>query len=434
MSSIKEEQRRSAGYGPIGPLLAEARTLDAEDPLRQFKARFFVPEGRYYLDGNSLGLMSVDAEERMLRAVAEWKTLGIDGWLKADPPWFEHGERLGAAMADLVGAEPAEVSMTGTTTINLHQLALTFLKNAPRKNVLADSLNFPSDLYALAADAKLSGGRLRLVDSRDGKTLDEQAIIDAMTPDVGLAILPSVLYRSGQLLDIERLAEAARDRGIVLGFDCCHSAGVVPHRFDEWGVDFAFWCTYKYMNGGPGAPAALYVNSRHWALDPALPGWWGHRKDTQFEMHTSFEKAGSAGAWQISTPTIIGAAALWGALGIIHEAEIHRMREKSLKQTSYLMNLIDTELVPLGFAVGTPREASRRGGHVALEHEDAWRICTSIKRRGVIPDFRPENVIRLAPSPLYTSFQDMLEAVQIIKASTEQGEHLGLPRERRGVT
>ena len=412
----------------------QARRFDAEDALSGFKSRFYIPNGKIYMDGNSLGLMSRDAESSLTRVLEEWKRLGIDGWLSARPPWFEYGERLGARVAAIVGADPERVVVTGSTTINLHALALTFLREMPGKNVLADRLNFPSDLYALAGDTALTGGRLKMVDSEDGRFLDEAEIIRAMTPDVGLAVLPSVLYRSGQLLDMPRLARAARERRIILGFDCSHSAGAVPHHFDEWDLDFAFWCSYKYLNGGPGATAVLYLSPRHWAIGPALPGWWGHRKDTQFEMRTEYDQAPAAGAWQVGTPNILGTAALWGAMEVISEAGIERIRAKSLRQTAYLICLIDEMLAPLGFSVGTPREDGRRGGHVALEHKDAWRVCAAMKERGVIPDFRPPDVMRLAPSPLYTSFVDIWNAVDAIGQIVKSGSHLAMDGHPRSVT
>ena len=173
-----------------------------------------------------------------------------------------------------------------------------------------------------------------LVPSRDGRTLDEDDLIAAMTDDVALVLLPSVLYRSGQLLDIARLTAAAHERGIPIGFDCAHSVGVVPHRFDEWGVDFAFWCTYKYLNAGPGAVGALYVNRRHLGRRPGLAGWWGYDKERQFDMLHAWEGAAGAGAWQISTPPVLATAPLLGSLRIFAEAGIERMRAKSLAQTA----------------------------------------------------------------------------------------------------
>ncbi len=414
----------------------KALALDSQDALAGFRDRFRRVSGMIYLDGNSLGLLCKDAEQTVLRALDEWRKLAIDGWLDAEPAWFEYGERLGEMMAPLVGAEPDEVVVTGSTTVNLHALVLSFLSQMPvdKRTVLADNQNFPSDLYALDADARLLGGQLKMVESEDGRFITEQAVIRAMTPDIGVAVMPSVLYRSGQLLDMQLLAREASTRGIVLGFDCSHSAGVVPHHFGHWDVDFAFWCTYKYMNGGPGSTAALYLNKKHRDTTPSLAGWWGHRKSTQFEMNTWFEKASGAGAFQIGTPSILGSAALFGVLDVMLEAGIERIREKSVRATAFLIDMVDDVLSELGFGCGTPRESGARGGHVALCHESAWQICEAMKRRRIVPDFRPPDIIRLAPSPLYTSFEEVYQAVCGIRDIVVSGEHEKLNSRRRLVT
>lgn len=415
------------------PLMeGQARALDTGDPLAAFRERFYVPAGRIYLDGNSLGLLSRDAERTALVAIEQWKTLGIDGWLRAEPDWFTIGETLGAAMAGLVGAGPDEVVVTGGTTVNLHHLVATFY--APRDDrrvILATELDFPSDIYALQSQIALRGGDpdrdLRRVTSRDGRTVEEDDLIAAMTDDVALVVLPSVLYRSGQLLDMERLTTAAHERDIVIGFDCAHSAGVVPHELSRWGVDFAVWCSYKYLNGGPGAVGALYVNRRHAGLRPALSGWWGYEKTRQFDMAHAWEGAAGAGAWQIGTPPILATAPLIGALQLHAEAGIDGIRAKSLLQTAYLIDLIEGAGLTgpgFGYRVGTPREAVRRGGHVAVEHDAGARIARALKTRGVIPDFRAPNVVRLAPIPLYTSFVEIWHAVQALRAVIDAGEHL----------
>jgi kynureninase len=257
-----------------------------------------------------------------------------------------------------------------------------------------------------------------------------------MDDTVALALLPAVLYRSGQLLDMARLAAAARERGISLGFDCAHSVGVVPHHFDAWGVDWAFWCSYKYLNAGPGATGGLYVNRRHWGTAPGLTGWWGYEKRTQFDMVHAWQGAADAGAWQISTPSLLATAPLRGALRLLHEAGIEAVRAKSLAQTEYLMHLVETNGLTessYDFAVGTPRKPECRGGHVAIEHSDAARIAKALKERGIIPDYRAPNVIRLAPAPLYTSYHELWQTVQALRAIIDGGEHLAIREGRELV-
>jgi kynureninase len=408
--------------------LERARQLDQEDPLAPFRGEFYIKEGIIYLDGNSLGLLSRRAERSVLNLLESWKELGIDGWTEGDHPWFWLSERLGAQMAPLVGAKEHEVVVTGSTTVNLHQLIATFYKpQGKRVKIVADELNFPSDIYALKSQLQLHGldpeEHLVRVTSRDGRCLNEEDLIAHMSDEVALVLLPTVLYRSGQLLDLERLTRAAHERGILIGFDACHSAGSVPHRLHEWGVDFAFWCTYKYLNSGPGGVAALFVHEKHHGKAPGLAGWFGSDKQKQFDMSHDFTPAVHAGAWQIGTPHVLSTAPLIGSLEIFGEAGIDRIREKSLKITRYLMDLIESELEEYGFSIGNPREDHRRGGHVALEHPEAARICKALKADGVIPDFRAPNVIRLAPVALYTSYENVWEAVRRLKEIMERKKY-----------
>jgi len=292
----------------------------------------------------------------------------------------------------------------------------------------------------LSAQIRLRGGDpdedLVLVKSRDGVLIEEDDIVDAMSDEVALALLPSVYYRSGQLLDMGRLTEAAHERGILIGFDCSHSVGVVPHYLSEWGVDFAFWCNYKYVNGGPGSTGSLYVNRRHFGSMPGLAGWFGNDRSTMFEMRTEFDPARTAAAWQIGTTTMLSSAPVEGSLRMMAEAGIGNIREKSLQITGYLMYLIDEMLggEPYNYGVATPREPERRGGHVGVTHEDAWRITQALIARGVVPDFRPPNIIRLAPIPLYISYHDVWAVAKHLKAVIDGGEHEAFSDDRGTVT
>ncbi|HLZ08233.1 MAG TPA: kynureninase [Chloroflexota bacterium] len=408
-----------------------ALELDRCDRLAEFRDRFYIPPGAIYLDGNSLGLASRAAEAEILQTLDDWKTHGVAGWTTEDRGWFRTGEDLGDRQAMLVGARPGEIVVTGSTTVNLHSLVATFYQPAgTRTRILADRLNFPSDIYALESQVRLRGldpaRHLILVGSRDGRTIDEVDLIRSMNDDIALVVLPSVLYRSGQLLDVERLARAARARDIPIGIDCSHSAGVVPHRLHDWEVDFAFWCNYKYLNGGPGAIGSLFVHERHHGLRPGLTGWWGFQKERQFDLALDFESAANAGAWQIGTPSILGMAGLRGSLDLFHEAGIARIREKSLALTAYLIDLVDSRLSasPYSFRIGTPRDAERRGGHLAIEHPDAIRIAKALRARGVVPDFRPPDVIRLAPIAFYTSYVELWDTVEILREIVDHGEQL----------
>lgn len=419
-----------------------AGKLDEQDPLRGFRDRFVLQPGRIYMDGNSLGLPPRESIENVKRVLEEWKSLNIDGWLEGHIPWFNMPEEMGKRMAPLVGALPEEVVMSGSTTSNLHSLVGTFFRpEGARKRILADELNFPSDLYALASQVRLKGGDpatdLVLARSRDGHSLDEEDIIALMDETVSLVLLPSVLYRSGQLLDMERLTRAAHEKGIVIGFDCAHSAGSVPHRLHDWGVDFAFWCSYKHLNGGPGSPAFLYINERHFGREPGLAGWFGYVKNRQFDMSLDFVHARSAGGWQLGTPSVLSAATLEAALQIQEEATIGKIRDKSLRLTDFLIELVDVFLSgePYGFSIASPREHDKRGGHLAIEHpREAWRICRALKGRGIIPDFRPPRVIRVAPVALYNSFEEVWAVASALKEIIDTGEFEKFPTERSAVS
>ncbi|AXN38083.1 kynureninase [Peribacillus butanolivorans] len=415
-----------------------AKQMDKEDTLRCYREEFYLKPNSIYMDGNSLGLLSKRAERTLLESLEDWKEHGIDGWTQGNHPWFFMAEKLGAKIAQLVGASPEEVIVTGSTTVNLHQLVATFYKpEGMRTKILADELTFPTDIYALQSQLRTHGydpeTDLIRVKSRDGRFLEEDDIIEAMTDDIAIIVLPTVLYRSGQILDMKRLTDEAHKRGIVIGFDGCHSIGAIPHSFSEWGVDFAYWCNYKHLNGGPGGVGGLYVNRKHFGTMPGLAGWFGSKKDKQFDMEHILTPAESAGAYQIGTPHVLSCAPLIGSLEMFIEAGIEKIREKSLKINQYLIDLIEHELKDMGFFIGTPREDVRRGGHVSLEHKEAARICKALKENGVIPDFRAPNIIRLAPVALYTSYAEIWEVVQILKKIMTEKQYEKFKNEREVV-
>jgi kynureninase len=420
------------------PTLDYAQQLDKQDHLRQFRGEFYLKPNSIYMDGNSLGLLSKRAERTLLETVADWKEYGIDGWTKVNHPWFDLSEKLGALMAPLVGAAAEEVIVSGSTTVNLHQLVATFYQpEGKRCKILADELNFPTDIYALQSQLRLHGydpdTHLIRVKSKDGRVIDEDDIIAAMTDEIALIILPTVQYRSGQILDMKRLTEEAHKRGILIGFDGCHSVGAIPHSFSDWEVDFAYWCNYKYLNGGPGSVGGLYVNRKHFGTKPGLAGWFGSRKDKQFDLEHTFTPAESAGAYQIGTPHVLSLAPLLGSLEIFADAGIENIRQKSLQINQYFMDLIEHELDGMGFVIGNPREDVRRGGHVSLEHQEAARICKSLKENGIIPDFRAPNIIRLAPVALYTSYEEVWKVVQTLKHIMTEKQYEKFANEREVV-
>ena len=443
------EPRRTAG-GESGrtepadwaaPALCPSGGLDAADPLARFRAEFFLPPNQIYLDGNSLGLLSRRAETALTRAIEQWRTRGIDGWTDPAAPWLTLAESAAEKLSPLLGAAPGEICVTGQTTANLHQLLATLFDPAhpTRRVILGDALNFASDRYALQSHLRLRGldpaTCLRLVPSRDGRTLRLDDLLAAFTADVQLAVLPAVVFTSGQLLDVATLTRKARERGIAIGWDLSHSIGAVPHALDRDGADFAFWCHYKWLNAGPGAVGGLYLNRRHFGRAPGLAGWWGVRADRRFAMSEQHEPAAGAAALHIGTPPILSLAPLLGSLELIAEAGgIGALRTKSLALTDFLLVGIDAELDPLGFEVATPRGHLARGGHLALAHPEAWRICLALKAAGVVPDFRAPDLIRLAPSPFYTSFADCAAAVAHLKQIVLTRAYERFPATRALVT
>jgi kynureninase len=418
-----------------------ARERDRRDSLSSL-GEGFTPPG-YYMDGNSLGALSEAAETALLRVVGEWRDLGIEGWTEADPPWFTYGERLGGRLAPLVGAREEEVVVANSTTVNIHTLVGTFLDAHGGTKVLVNDLDFPTDHYAIRAQLRQRGldpdDHLVVVESRDGRTISEADIEAALDDDVAVVFMPSVLYRSGQLLDIERITHAAHEVGALAGFDLAHSVGVVPHDLSAVGVDFAVWCHYKYLNAGPGAVAGLYVNRAHFGTRPALAGWWGHEKATQFDMNLTFTPAADAGAWQIGTVPVLSAAPLDGALDVVAaagdgdaRAGVEALREKSLALTEYLAELVETRLPAC--ELGTPRNPDRRGGHLAIEHPEAYRVSQALKARDVVVDFRPPNVVRVCPSPYYVGFEDVWCVVEILRAILAERTYEAFEERTDGVT
>ena len=420
------------------PSVGRARALDQADPLYKLRARFHPPDGKIYLDGNSLGAFSIDAQAAVLRVLEEWKTGAIDGWLSGSPQWFTLAERLAAGVAPLIGAEADEVTIANSTTVNLHQLLATLYRPelVGRPRIVAFAGEFPTDLYAIRSHLLLRGRDpacdLVLVPADATGLIDEAALARHLAEDnaVQMAVLPAVVYGSGQLLDLEMLADCASRSGVRIGFDLSHSIGVVPHRMSAAGVDFAFWCHYKYLNAGPGAVGGLYLNRRHAGCPPGLAGWWGSRKDRMFGMPGELDRAPGAAGLQIGTPPILSLAALEGALALTTEAGIDRIRAKSLQLTGYLMEAISASM-PAGedFSFANPADPRRRGGHVAFVHREASRICQALKADGVITDFRPPDIVRLAPVPLYSGFEECHEAARRLGMIVTERSYLRFGRE-----
>lgn len=395
-----------------------AQKKDEQDALAKYKEEFYLGEAIHYMDGNSLGLMSRPAEQSLLDVMEDWKQHGIEGWTRGDRPWFYMSERIGEMMADLVGADTHEVLATNSTTVNIHQTVRTLYQPTDeRYKILVDDLNFPSDIYAVQSildDYGYPDGMVK-VPSDDGHTLSTDTIIEHMDESVAMILLPSVLYRSGQVLEMKQLTEKAHEKGILIGFDLCHSIGSVPHQLKAWDVDFAMWCTYKHLNGGPGSVGGLYIHEKHHDLGVSLKGWFGNNKQTQFDMVHTFDQAHDISQYQVGTPHIFSMAPLLGSLEMFQEAGMANIRRKSLELTEFMMNMIEAVLEGYDVEVVTPRDPEHRGGHILIGHPKAAGINAALKSKGVIPDFRAPSYVRIAPVALYNSFEDVYHTVMILK-------------------
>ena len=412
--------------------LEQAKELDQNDPLKKFKDRFYPLKGnRIYMDGNSLGMASKDAEKALLKMLEVWKDEGVILFNIDDSYYFQLARKQGQRMSKLIKAEPNEVVVTGNTTINVHQMIGTFWKpTKERYKILVDDLNFPTDRYAVDSQVALKGMKVedtvKVVESRDGLFIYEDDVIASMTDDVAIILLPSILYRSGQLVDMEKLTKEAHKRGIIIGFDLCHSIGSIEHDFSKIQPDFAMWCNYKYLSAGPGAAAGIYVNKKHFGTPVGLAGWFGNKDETQFQLKHKFEQAPDAIAWQTGTPSYFSMAPINGILDIFEEAGLSNIRKKSLNITAYLMYLIDTRLRDYGYSYDNSTDDAVRGGHVALVHDEAYRICVALKEHNIVPDYREPNVIRLAPIALYNTYQEvyqLVETLEIIGKNKEWEKH-----------
>ncbi len=419
-------------------MLQYAKDMDQHDQMSTFKSEFYLPENQIYMDGNSLGLMSMRSEKTLTQLMSTWREKGIDGWTEGEEPWFTYPEKLSERVAKVVGARGNEVMVTGSITVNIHQMLSTLFHPTPERSVIVvDELNFPSDIYAVESHLKLRGLNpsvsMRKVKSDDGYTLTLEAIEEMLTDDVAILMLPSVLYRSGQLLDLKKITEMAHAKGILVGFDLAHSAGAVPHQLHNDEVDFAIWCHYKYMNSGPGGTGGLFIHERHHHELPGLAGWFGSDKSKQFDMSHAFSKAEGAGAYQIGTPNLFSTAPLSGSVELFEEAGMEAIRNKSLALTQYLRDLVKMQLNDFGFTDVTPIADEVRGGHIALAHPEAARICKALKQANVVPDFRAPDIIRLAPISFYSSFMDVWEMVQRLKKIMEEESYKSFTNERNVV-
>jgi kynureninase len=410
-----------------------AVAMDARDPLAHFRERFYLPKtsqdgDSIYLCGHSLGLQPKTAGSYLDQALQDWARLGVEGHFHAKNPWMPYHRLLTQQTAELLGAQPGEVVVMNSLTVNLHLMMASFYRpTAERHKVLVECGAFPSDQYAVKSQILFHGfdpasSLLELV-PREGESCirddDIESLIDREGNSIALIMLGGVNYATGQVFDMAGVTKAGQRKGCVVGFDLAHAAGNIPLRLHDWGPDFAVWCSYKYLNGGPGCVGGCFVHERHaraWDR-PRFAGWWGHDEKIRFQMGPDFHPIAGAEGWQLSNPPILALAGLRASMEIFSEAGLDRLRAKSILLTGYMEFLLGQTL-SAKFSIITPREQERRGAQVSIRlPSDGRKLCDRLATERVIGDWREPDTFRVAAVPLYNSYQDVYRFVQRFSAA-----------------
>jgi len=414
-----------------------AENLDAQDELRHFRSEFLIPQHNggdtIYLCGNSLGLQPKSAEKYLNAQLGTWKDLAVEGWFQGDDPWLQFHQQLKQPLANLMGAKIDEVTVMNSLTVNLHLLLVSFYQpNGKRYKILMEGGAFPSDQYAVESQVLYHGFEpekaiIELFPREGELTLRTEDILSAIeenADELALVLFAGVNYYTGQVFDVAAIAKAAHDAGAYAGFDLAHAAGNVPLQLHDWDADFACWCSYKYMNSGPGGISGIFVHEKHFN-NPQLKrfaGWWGYRPDKRFLMAPGFKPAHGAEGWQVSTSPILLMAVHKAALDIFEKAGgLEKLRAKSILLTGYLEYLIQGINQKHGeelFTIITPSNPDERGCQLSIVcKRDGKATFNYLAENGVIGDWREPDVIRLSPVPLYNSFKDVYEAAKYLDRS-----------------
>jgi kynureninase len=412
---------------------AWARAQDDADPLRDLRSEFLIPPhadgAQTYLVGNSLGLEPRGVRQAVLDELDDWARLGVEGHLHARHPWLPYHREVRDGLADIVGAEPIEVVAMNSLTTNLHLLMVSFYRPTPARHAILIERNaFPSDRDLAASQIRFHGfdpaeSLIEVEPDEAGGTLSMAAIERALAEHgqrIALVLLPGVQYLTGQAFDIAAITKLAHAHGCVAGFDCAHAAGNIDLRLHDSDCDFAAWCSYKYLNSGPGAVAGAFVHTRHaHAKLPRFEGWWGRDEATRFQMRPEFDPAPGAEGWQLSNPPILALAPLRASLELFQRAGMARLRAKSKRLTAYLAWLIETQLGDV-LEIATPAAPERRGAQLSLRVRAGRTAGQSLfdymTAHGVLGDWREPDVMRIAPTPMYNTFADCLRYVETAKA------------------
>ena len=410
-----------------------AKSLDKQDPLASYKNEFIFPKvnGKpvIYFTGNSLGLQPKNAKKYVDDIMDDWANLAVEGHFHGEKPWWDYHERFPAKLAPIVGAKPEEITVMNTLTVNLHLLMVSFYRpTTNRFKIICEEKAFPSDQYMIASQVRFHGldpkKTIVEVKKRAGehcfRTEDILKKIEETGEELGLVIMGGVNYYSGQVLDMKTITEAGHKAGAMVGWDLAHAAGNIKLKLHDWNVDFAAWCSYKYMNSGPGNASGCFINERYLGRKdiPRFEGWWGHNKERRFLMEPEFQPEPDANAWQISNAPILALAPYLASLEMFEKVGMQALIEKRNKIVAYLefiLHEIDKE-VDSSFEIITPALQKERGTQLSVFlHGEGKELFTYLMENGVIPDWREPNVIRLAPAPFYTSYEDMYEFGQLLK-------------------
>ncbi|MDB5202458.1 MAG: kynureninase [Ferruginibacter sp.] len=413
-----------------------AKYLDENDPLHLYREQFYIPlihgKESIYFTGNSLGLQPKTTQDHILNELEDWATFGVEGHHHARKPWLNYHEQFPELLKDIVGAKENELVVMNQLTVNLHMLMTSFYRpTKQRHKIICEGKAFPSDQYALASQVKLHGcdpttSLIEISPLPGEHTISDKAIQDAISThgdELALVLIGAVNYYSGQVFDMKAIVEGAHNVGAHCGFDLAHAAGNIELKLHDWEVDFACWCSYKYLNSGPGAVSGVFIHEKY-ATDTSVPrfaGWWGHNKETRFKMDKTFDPIATAEGWQLSNAPILSMAAHYAALEIFAAAGMPALLQKSKKLTDYLffiLNEINKNSVEQIIEIITPQENRKHGCQVSmLMLRNGKEIFEELKKRAVIADWREPNVIRIAPVPLYNSFEDVFRFGEIISAT-----------------
>lgn len=408
---------------PLDPI----ESLDAKDPLAAFRSRFSLPKDLIYLDGNSLGARPKAVIERMHTALQhEWGEGLITSWLDAD--WVNAPSRIGDKIARLIGAEAGEVIVADSTSVNIFKaLTAAVSLQKDRKVLLTEKTNFPTDVYMMQGLERFSGGKLEYI------AVEPEEVLERLSDDIAVLLLTQVHYKSGRIRDMAEVTRRAHEAGALTVWDLSHSAGAIEVDLNGANADFAVGCGYKYLNGGPGAPAYLYAANRHHAAEPVLSGWFGHAQPFAFDEE--YSPASGIERFLCGTPSVLGLVALECGVDLMRDVDMAEVRRKSIALSELFIDRMGQRCGEFGFELASPADSAMRGSQVSYAHAHGYEMMQALKARGVVGDFRAPNIMRFGLTPLYTTYRNVFDVVEILRDICEKREwDRPQYRERAAVT